>query len=74
MIDLKNRRYKIILDQSKRSNSQPTIPTTTVMGGNRKTNIFFRLNDTENYEKQYHLENATELEVFTKLRKLKDNF
>ncbi len=62
-------RDKEILQQ--RSNSQPTIPTT--VGGESLTNIFFRLND-QNIRKAISLENASELEVFTKLRKLKDNF
>ena len=60
---------QIILDQ--RKHNIPTIPTTVM--DEQKTNIFFRLNDTK-IRKAISLENATELEVFSKLRKLKDNF
>jgi hydroxyacylglutathione hydrolase len=55
----------------KRALNQPTIPTT--IKSELLTNIFFRLDD-HNIRKAISLENATELEVFTKLRKLKDNF
>ena len=60
---------QIILDQ--RKHNIPTIPTTVM--DEQKTNIFFRLDDTK-IRKAISLENATELEVFSKLRKLKDNF
>ena len=55
----------------KRALNQPTIPST--IESELLTNIFFRLDD-HNIRKAISLENATELEVFTKLRKLKDNF
>ena len=72
-IDKNNKDLKIkeqiILDQ--RKHNIPTIPTTVL--DEQKTNIFFRLNDKE-IRKAISLEKATELEVFSKLRKLKDNF
>ena len=72
-IDKNNKDLKIkeqiILDQ--RKHNIPTIPTTVM--DEQKTNIFFRLDDTK-IRKAISLENATELEVFSKLRKLKDNF
>jgi hydroxyacylglutathione hydrolase len=57
--------------QSLRKNNQPTIPTT--VGHEKKTNIFFRTNDLE-IRKAINLLGASDLEIFTKLRKLKDNF
>ena len=52
-------------------NKKPTIPTT--ISEEIKTNIFFRFNDPD-VEKAINLENSSELEIFTKLRDLKDNF
>jgi len=50
---------------------QPTIPTTIKEELN--TNIFLRCDDSE-VKKTLNMENATELEVFKKLRDLKDVF
>ena len=66
--DLKKRATEI---ESLRRQNKPTIPTT--IGMELKTNIFFRLDDLA-VRKSLSLNNATDLEVFTKLRKLKDNF
>ena len=66
--DLKKRATEI---ESLRRQNKPTIPTTISM--ELKTNIFFRLDDLA-VRKSLSLNNATDLEVFTKLRKLKDNF
>ena len=66
--DLKKRATEI---ESLRRQNKPTIPTT--IGMELKTNIFFRLDDLT-VRKSLSLNNATDLEVFTKLRKLKDNF
>ena len=52
-------------------NKKPTIPTT--ISEEIKTNIFFRFNDPD-VEKAINLENSSELEIFTKLRDLKDSF
>ena len=52
-------------------NKKPTIPST--IGDEIKTNIFFKLNDPD-VKKAINLENSSDLEVFTKLRDLKDNF
>ncbi len=55
----------------KLKNNQPTIPTT--IGEELKTNIFLKCND--NVLKQaLNLKDASDLEVFTKLRDLKDTF
>ena len=52
-------------------NKLPTIPTT--IKEELKTNIFLRCNDTS-IKKTLNLQDASEKEVFTKLRDLKDNF
>jgi len=52
-------------------NKKPTIPTT--ISEEIKTNIFFRFNDPD-VKKAINLENSPELEIFTKLRDLKDSF
>ena len=52
-------------------NKKPTIPST--IGDEIKSNIFFRFNDPD-VKKAVNLENSSELEIFTKLRDLKDNF
>jgi hydroxyacylglutathione hydrolase len=52
-------------------NEKPTIPTT--IGDEVKTNIFFKFNDPD-VKKAINLENSSDLEIFTKLRDLKDNF
>ena len=52
-------------------NKKPTIPTT--IDEEIKTNIFFRLNDLD-VKKALNLENSSDIEIFTRLRDLKDNF
>jgi hydroxyacylglutathione hydrolase len=52
-------------------NKKPTIPST--IGEEIKTNIFFRFNDPD-VKKAINLENSSDIEIFTKLRDLKDNF
>ena len=52
-------------------NKKPTIPST--IGDEIKTNIFFRFNDPD-VKKAINLENSSDIEIFTKLRDLKDNF
>ena len=66
--DLKKRTTEI---ESLRRQNKPPIPTTIEV--ELKTNIFFRLDDLA-VRKSLSLNNATDLKVFTKLRKLKDNF
>ena len=53
------------------NNKKPTIPST--IGDEIKTNIFFRFNDPD-VKKAINLENSSDLEIFTKLRDLKDSF
>ena len=50
---------------------KPTIPST--IEEEIKTNIFFKLNDPD-VKKAINLENSSDIEIFTKLRDLKDNF
>ena len=52
-------------------NKKPTIPTT--ISEEIKTNIFFRFNDPD-VKKAINLENSSDIEIFTKLRDLKDSF
>jgi hydroxyacylglutathione hydrolase len=52
-------------------NKKPTVPTTIVE--EIKTNIFFRFNDPD-VKKAINLENSSDIEIFTKLRDLKDSF
>ena len=52
-------------------NKKPTIPST--IEEEIKTNIFFKLNDPD-VKKAINLENSSDIEIFTKLRDLKDNF
>ena len=52
-------------------NKKPTIPTT--INEEIKTNIFLRFNDPD-VKKAINLENSSDLEIFTKLRDLKDSF
>lgn len=52
-------------------NKKPTIPST--IADEIKANIFFRVNDPE-VKKAINLENSPDIEIFTKLRDLKDNF
>ena len=55
----------------KLKNKKPTIPST--IGEEIKTNIFFKFNDPD-VKKAINLENSSDIEIFTKLRDLKDNF
>ena len=57
--------------QKKLSSNQPTIPT--ILGQEIKTNIFFRCNDPE-IKHTLGLKDSSEVEVFSKLRDLKDSF
>tara|TARA_B100000767_G_scaffold159537_1_gene149699 strand:+ start:945 stop:1706 length:762 start_codon:yes stop_codon:yes gene_type:complete len=52
-------------------NKTPTIPST--ISDEIKTNIFFKYNDPD-VKKAINSENSSDLEVFIKLRDLKDNF
>ena len=52
-------------------NKKPTIPST--ISDEIKANIFFRVNDPD-IKKAINLENSPDIEIFTKLRDLKDNF
>jgi hydroxyacylglutathione hydrolase len=52
-------------------NKKPTIPST--IADEIKANIFFRVNDPD-VKKAINLENSPNIEIFTKLRDLKDNF
>ena len=52
-------------------NKKPTIPSTIT--DEIKANIFFRVNDPD-VKKAINLENSSDIEIFTKLRDLKDNF
>ncbi len=57
--------------QKKLSSNQPTIPTT--LSQEIRTNIFLRCNDPE-IKHTLGLKNSSEVEVFSKLRDLKDSF
>jgi hydroxyacylglutathione hydrolase len=65
---LKNKKDNIKLSLK---NKKPTVPTT--IEEEIKTNIFFRFNDPD-VKKAINSENSSDIEVFTKLRDLKDNF
>ena len=65
---LKNRADKI---KSKLRSNIPTVPST--IGEEIKTNIFLRYGDPD-VKKAINLENSSDIEIFTKLRDLKDNF
>ena len=65
---LKKKKTTIELNLKSR---QPTIPST--IGDEIRTNIFFRHDDPD-VKKAINLENSSDLEIFTKLRDLKDNF
>ena len=52
-------------------NKKPTIPST--IADEIKANIFFRIDDPD-VKKAINLENSPDMEIFTKLRDLKDNF
>jgi len=65
---LKKKKYEIELSLK---NKKPTVPST--IGDEIKTNIFFRFKDPD-VKKAINLENSSDLEIFTKLRDLRDNF
>ena len=65
---LKDKKIEI---QKKLNSNQPTIPST--LGQEIKTNIFLRCNDPE-IKHTLDLKDSTEVEVFSKLRDLKDSF
>ncbi len=56
---------------SKLKSKSPTVPVT--IGEERETNIFLRCNDPS-IKKALNLNNASEQEIFSKLRDLKDSF
>tara|TARA_B100002019_G_scaffold283462_1_gene289892 strand:+ start:281 stop:1039 length:759 start_codon:yes stop_codon:yes gene_type:complete len=57
--------------QKKLNSNQPTIPTT--LGQEIKTNVFLRCNDPE-IKRALDMKDSSEVEVFSKLRDLKDSF
>ena len=57
--------------EAKLNDGKPTIPTT--IKDEIQTNIFLRYDDL-NVKDALNLRNASDLEIFTKLRDLKDNF
>ena len=65
---LKNKQKEI---DSKIKEGKPTIPST--IKEEIKTNIFLRYDDLD-VKDTLNLKNASDLEIFTKLRELKDNF
>ena len=73
MYDSKNTflKEKEIDIKKKLNSNQPTIPST--LEQEIKTNIFLRCNDPE-IKRALDLKDSTELEVFSKLRDLKDTF
>ena len=69
-----NNKYLLMKKESvteKIKNRKPTLPST--VGDEIKTNIFLRYNDLD-VKKQLNLMEASDLEIFSKLRGLKDNF
>ena len=56
---------------AKTKEGKPTIPST--IKEELKTNIFLRYDDLD-VKGTLNLKNASDLEIFTKLRELKDNF
>ena len=55
----------------KRNNGEPTIPST--VGNEKQVNPFMRCSD-KRIREHLKMENATDAEVFGKIRGLKDNF
>jgi len=69
-----NNKYLIIKKKSineKIQNKKPTLPST--VADEIKTNIFLRYDDLD-VKKQLNLMEASDIEIFSKLRDLKDNF
>ena len=62
---------KSLIINSNLQKKLPTIPTT--IGDERKTNIFFRCHDA-NIKQKLNLNDSSDLEIFAKLRDLKDSF
>ena len=62
---------KSLIINSKLSTGQPTVPTT--IGEEIKMNIFLRCDDS-GIKQGLNLKDSTDLEIFTKLRDLKDSF
>ena len=67
-MELKEKEFEI---NSKIKSNLPTIPTT--IGEELKTNIFFRCSDSD-VKQALNLKDASDQEIFTKLRDLKDAF
>jgi len=65
---LKDKKIWVDLKMSKK---EPTIPVT--LKDELNTNIFFRC-DTPSVKKALEMENSSEVEIFKKLRELKDSF
>ena len=63
--------YPCSIGGVKVKNKRPNIPST--IGEEILTNIFFKYDDPD-VKKAINLENSSDLEIFTKLRDLKDNF
>ena len=59
------------MQKSELKKNLPTIPVT--LGEELETNIFLRC-DNEKIKKNLKMDNSSKLEVFTKLRNLKDKF
>ncbi len=72
-IDEQNQKLKDRIKEinNKIANKLPTIPTT--LGDELETNIFLRC-DNKKIKNKIKMDNASKLEVFTKLRSLKDQF
>ena len=69
-----NNKYLIMKKEhvaEKIKNRKPTLPST--LADEIKTNIFLRYDDLD-VKKQLNLTEASDLEIFSKLRDLKDNF
>ena len=69
-----NNKYLIMKKENiaeKIKNRKPTLPST--VADEIKTNIFLRYDDLD-VKKQLNLMEASDLEIFSKLRDLKDNF
>jgi len=66
---LLKKRKNIIMQNLK--NKRPTVPST--IGDEIQTNIFFKYDD-QDVKKAIKLENSSNLEIFKKLRELKDDF
>jgi len=72
-IDKENEKLKDRIKevQIKRKRNQPTLPVS--LGQELETNIFLRCDDKK-IKNNIKMKTSSELEIFTKLRNLKDNF